>query len=138
MVQRLVWWFAAVWLVGILISIPVNAEATLTPQPAMVIEWLKFRVPNAQRARYLAIDDEIWTSALATYPGFLDKTTWLDPNQDDEVVFVISWATREQWKAIPEDDLMQINQRFDQALGFDYEMLESKEFIVPASQNRDS
>ena len=97
----------------------------------MVIEWLKFKVPLAQRDYYLAIDDEIWTSALATYPGFLDKTTWIDPNHDDEVIFIISWATREQWKAIPDDELDQINQRFDQALGFEYEMLESKEFIVP-------
>ncbi|MBX2866197.1 MAG: TIGR03792 family protein [Leptolyngbyaceae cyanobacterium MAG.088] len=102
----------------------------------MVIEWLKFRLDPSQRDRYLALDDEIWTSALATYPGFLDKTTWLDPDHDDEVIFVISWATREQWKAIPEPDLEEINQRFDQALGFDYEMIESREFIVPASQNR--
>ena len=138
MVQRLVWWFAAVWLVILSIKTPVNAEATLTPPPVMVIEWLKFKVPIAQRDRYLAIDDEIWTAALANYPGFLDKTTWLDPNHYDEVIFVISWATREQWKAIPENELTQINQQFDQALGFDYEMLESKEFIVPDGQNRDS
>ncbi|ESA38404.1 cyanobacterial tigr03792 family [Leptolyngbya sp. Heron Island J] len=113
-------------------STPVNAEATRNPQPSMVIEWLKFRVEPAQRDRYLAVDDEIWTSALESYPGFLDKTTWLDPNHDDEVIFVIAWATREQWKAIPEADLEQINQRFDAALGFDYEMLESREFNVPA------
>ncbi|NEQ49360.1 MAG: TIGR03792 family protein [Leptolyngbya sp. SIO3F4] len=103
----------------------------------MVIEWLKFRVPTTQRERYLVLDDEIWTTALASYPGFLEKKTWLDPNHDDEVIFVISWATREQWKAIPEDDLDQINQRFDESLGFGYEMLESKEFVVPASTEID-
>ena len=132
MVQRLLWCLLAVWITVVWASNPVNAEATLNPQPSMVIEWLKFRVEPAQRDRYLAIDDEIWTSALESYPGFLDKTTWLDPNHDDEVIFVIAWATREQWKAIPEADLEQINQRFDAALGFDYEMLESKEFNVPA------
>ncbi|MEM7066109.1 MAG: TIGR03792 family protein [Cyanobacteria bacterium P01_B01_bin.77] len=134
MVQRLLWCVVAVWAAIVLVSAPVNAEVTLTPQPSMVIEWLKFRVDAAQRDRYLAIDDEIWTSALATYPGFLDKTTWLDPKHDDEVIFVISWATREQWQAIPEEELEQINQRFDAALGLDYEMLESKEFIVPAKK----
>ncbi len=132
MAQRLLWCLAAVWTVIVWASTPVNAEVTLNPQPAMVIEWLKFRVEPAQRDRYLAIDDEIWTSALASYPGFLDKTTWLDPTHDDQVIFVIAWATREQWKAIPEDDLDEINQRFDTALGFDYELLESKEFNVPA------
>lgn len=129
MVPRLLLWVAAVCLVIISASTPVHA--TPTPTPSMVIEWLKFKVPPAQRERYLVIDDEIWTPALANYPGFLGKTTWLDPAHDDEVIFVISWATREQWKAIPEVDLEHINQRFDQALGFGYEMLESKEFIVP-------
>lgn len=131
MAQRLVWYVVTAWAIIIWTIAPVKAEATLNPQPAMVIEWLKFRVEPAQRDRYLAIDSEIWTSALATYPGFIDKSTWLDPNHDDEVIFVISWATREQWKAIPEEDLDEINQRFDQTLGIDYEMLESQEFIVP-------
>ena len=132
MVQRLLWCLIAVWVAIIWTGTPVNAEATVNSQPSMVIEWLKFKVDSEQRDRYLAIDDEIWTPALAAYPGFLDKVTWLDPNHDDEVIFVISWATREQWKAIPEEDLNEINQRFDTALGFDYEMLESKEFNVPA------
>ncbi len=132
MAQRLLWFVLTVWAVVMWITPPVQAEANPNAQPAMVIEWLKFRVDAAQRDRYLTIDNEIWTPALAEYPGFLDKTTWLDPNHDDEVIFVITWATREQWKAIPEDDLESINQRFDQALGIDYEMLESQEFIVPA------
>lgn len=134
MVQRLLWCVVTVLMTVVLSSSPVNAEVTLTPQPSMVIEWLKFRVDATQRDRYLAIDDEIWTSSLATYPGFLDKTTWLDPDHDDEVIFVIAWATREQWQAIPEEELEQINQRFDIALGLDYEMIEAKEFIVPAGK----
>ncbi|MEM9806332.1 MAG: TIGR03792 family protein [Cyanobacteria bacterium P01_D01_bin.56] len=135
MVQRLLWFIAAAWVVVIGVSQP--AIATVSGQPSMVIEWLKFKVDPAFRDLYLVIDDEIWTSALESYPGFLDKTTWLEPNHDDEVIFVISWATREQWKAIPEDELTEINQRFDAALGFDYEMLESKEFFVPVVQDRD-
>lgn len=138
MVKRLLLSMVAILAVVIWGIAPVNAADIVNSQPTMVIEWLKFRVPAAQRERYLAIDDEIWTPALAGYPGFLDKATWLAPGQEDEVIFVISWATREQWKAIPEADLVQINQRFDQALGFDYEMLESKEFVVPASQNMDT
>ncbi|MFG6098339.1 TIGR03792 family protein [Leptothoe sp. ISB3NOV94-8A] len=131
MVQRVLWCLMAVWTVIVWASTPVHAEATLNPQPSMVIEWLKFRVEPAQRGRYLEIDEEIWTTALESYPGFLDKTTWLDPNHDDEVIFVIAWATREQWKSIPEEELEQINQRFDAALGIDYDLMESKEFIVP-------
>ncbi|MEM9979557.1 MAG: TIGR03792 family protein [Cyanobacteria bacterium P01_D01_bin.2] len=131
--QRLLWCVVALWAAVVWVSQPVHAQATPNSQPAMVIEWLKFKVDPTQRSRYLAIDEQIWTSALETYPGFLDKTTWLDPAHDDEVIFVIAWATREQWKAIPESELEQINQRFDAALGFDYTMLESKEFNVPAT-----
>lgn len=137
MVQRLLWCLAAVWMIVIWCSQPVHASAPVNEQPSMVIEWLKFRMDPAQRDRYLAIDDDIWTTALEAYPGFVDKTTWLQPGHDDEVIFVISWATRQQWKAIPEDELEDINQRFDAALGFDYEMLESKEFFVPVSQDSD-
>lgn len=133
MVQRLLWCMVALWAALLWTSNPVSAEVTLNSQPSMVIEWLKFRVDPAQRSRYLEIDEAIWTTALETYPGFVDKTTWLDPNHDDEVIFVISWATREQWKAIPEEELEQINQNFDTTLGFDYDFLESKEFYVPAS-----
>ncbi len=133
MVQRLLWCVVALWAAVLWTSNPVSAEVTLNSQPSMVVEWLKFRVDPAQRSRYLEIDEAIWTTALKTYPGFLDKTTWLDPNHDDEVIFVISWATREQWKAIPEEELEQINQDFDTTLGFDYDFLESKEFYVPAS-----
>ena len=133
MVQRLLWCVVALWAAVLWTSNPVSAEVTLNSQPSMVVEWLKFRVDPAQRSRYLEIDEAIWTTALKTYPGFLDKTTWLDPNHDDEVIFVISWATREQWKAIPEEELEQINQDFDTTQGFDYDFLESKEFYVPAS-----
>lgn len=136
MVKRVLWGLVAVWAVIVLVSPSVNAEVTFDSQSSMVIEWLKFRVDATQRDRYLAIDDEIWTSALKTYPGFLDKTTWLDPNHEDEVIFVIAWSTREQWKAIPEDDLEQINQRFDAALGISYDLLESKEFTVPSPRSR--
>ncbi|MEM6255417.1 MAG: TIGR03792 family protein [Cyanobacteria bacterium P01_D01_bin.156] len=136
MVKRLLWCVAAAWVTIIWFSQPVQASTPMTQQPLMVIEWLKFRVDPTLRDRYLAIDDQIWTTALATYPGFLDKTTWLEPGRDDEVIFVISWATRQQWKAIPEDELEEINQRFDTALGFDYEMLESKEYVVPVSQDK--
>ncbi|MEM6353632.1 MAG: TIGR03792 family protein [Cyanobacteria bacterium P01_D01_bin.14] len=96
--------------------------------PDMVIEWLKFRMDPALRQQYIDTDSQIWTPALAEYAGFIDKVTWLDPAHADEVVFVIRWASREQWKAIGEDELTEITQRFDAAFGAEYEMVESKEF----------
>ncbi|MEM8603699.1 MAG: TIGR03792 family protein [Cyanobacteria bacterium P01_F01_bin.86] len=96
----------------------------------MVIEWLQFRVPAEHRERFVRVDDEIWTAALQTYPGFIGKETWISPNDDEVVIFVIRWQTREEWKAIPEEDLAAIEARFDEALEFVYTMEVSREFQV--------
>ncbi len=96
----------------------------------MVIELLKFKVPSQQREIFIHKDDEIWTTALAKYPGFLGKEVWINPNVPEEVTFVIQWATREQWKAIPEKDLEVVYKQFDNKLGFAYQMVESSEYQV--------
>jgi uncharacterized protein (TIGR03792 family) len=96
----------------------------------MVIELLRFKVPSQKREIFIQKDDEIWTVALAKYPGFLGKEVWINPNAPEEVTMVIQWATREQWKAIPEKDLNVIYQEFDKTLGFAYQMVESSEYQV--------
>ena len=96
----------------------------------MVIEWLEIRVSVENRERYIQIDDEIWTPALQQYDGFVSKETWISPDDPELVIFMIRWETRDQWKAIPEDELTVINQQFDEALGFDYTMVASKEYQV--------
>ncbi|MCG8362711.1 MAG: TIGR03792 family protein [Pseudanabaenales cyanobacterium] len=96
----------------------------------MVIEWLKFRVAPEFREAFIQKDTDIWTTALASYPGFLGKMVWINPNDPTEIVLVIHWATREAWKVIPQADLDQVDQQFDQAIEFDYEWVESKEYQV--------
>lgn len=96
----------------------------------MVIEWLKVRVSSDLRERYIRIDDEIWTPALKQYAGFISKETWIAPEDPEVVIFVIRWETRDQWFAIPKDELSEITNRFDQAFGADYTMEESKEYQV--------
>lgn len=96
----------------------------------MIIEWLKFQVPADQREQFVQIDDEIWTAALQGYPGFLAKETWISPEEETAVILVIRWRTRQEWKAIPADELADIEARFDAAVDFEYSMQESKEFQV--------
>ncbi len=96
----------------------------------MVIEWLKFRVAAQLREEFIIQDEAIWTTMLAQYPGFLGKEIWLNPQQAEEVVIVIRWQTREQWFAIPQADLELTEQKFNQALGGNYDMVESKEYQV--------
>ncbi|KAF3884681.1 MULTISPECIES: TIGR03792 family protein [Nostocales] len=96
----------------------------------MVIELLKVKIPPEQREKFIQKDAEIWTPALAKYPGFLGKEVWINPNDAAEVVFIIRWATREQWKAIPQGDLEAIEKKFTQALGFPQKIVESEEYQV--------
>lgn len=96
----------------------------------MVIELLKVKVPPEQREKFIQKDAEIWTKALAQYPGFLGKEVWINPDDATEIVFVIRWATREQWKVIPQADLEAIEKKFNQAIGFSQQLVECSEYQV--------
>ncbi|NJL10294.1 MAG: TIGR03792 family protein [Calothrix sp. SM1_7_51] len=99
----------------------------------MVIELLRFKVPPEMLEKYIQLDTEIWTKALAQYPGFLGKEVWTNPHNPQFVILVIHWAKKEDWKAVPQNELDEIGRRFDQALGFSYEMVESSEYQVRGS-----
>ncbi|MBE9200166.1 MULTISPECIES: TIGR03792 family protein [unclassified Nodularia (in: cyanobacteria)] len=96
----------------------------------MVIELLKFRVAPEERENYIQKDAEIWTTWLAKYPGFLGKEVWINPNDSTELILIIRWATREQWKAIPLADLQIIEDEFTKAMKKSYPIVESAEFQV--------
>ncbi|WP_414545590.1 TIGR03792 family protein [Nostoc sp. CCY0012] len=96
----------------------------------MVIELLKFKVAPEQREHYIQQDAEIWTTALAKYPGFLGKEVWINPNDPTELILIVRWATREQWKAIPVEDLQAIEAQFTQAMGESYPIVELAEYQV--------
>jgi uncharacterized protein (TIGR03792 family) len=96
----------------------------------MVIEWLTFEVDPENREKFIQIDEEIWTAVLSQYPGFIAKEVWISPENLGQVVFVVHWQTREQWKSIPQEDLEAVGQRFDAAVKFDYAMVDSREYQV--------
>lgn len=96
----------------------------------MVIEWLKVNVTPELREQYVQKDNEIWTSALSRYPGFLGKEVWISPDDLAEVVLVIRWETLEQWKAIPAEDLQRIDAEFVAAMGNTNRIVESSRYQV--------
>ncbi|MGF1570105.1 MAG: TIGR03792 family protein [Nodosilinea sp.] len=102
----------------------------------MVIEWLTFAVEPEHRETFIRLDHDIWTAALSRYPGFITKEVWISPDLLDQVVVVIRWQTREQWKSIPQSDLDAIEERFQGATAFSHRMIDSREYQVrryPAS-----
>jgi len=97
----------------------------------MVIEWLKFTVSPDQREKFIRKDEEIWTASLQKSPGFLGKEVWINPNTPSEVIFVIHWATREAWKAIPVSELENTERQFAKAFGeHTYKLIEAGEYQV--------
>lgn len=96
----------------------------------MVIEWLKIRVRPELREQYIQKDAEIWTAALAGFPGFLGKEVWIHPIDLSEIVLVIRWASREQWKAFPPERLQELEAAFNQVLPASHQIVEAGEYQV--------
>jgi uncharacterized protein (TIGR03792 family) len=96
----------------------------------MVIEWLKLRVSPELREKFIQKDAEIWTSMLATYPGFLGKEVWINPETPTEVIIVIRWASREAWESVSSDRLKQVEKQFTQEFGEQQEIIEAAEYQV--------
>ncbi|ELR96773.1 TIGR03792 family protein [Gloeocapsa sp. PCC 73106] len=97
----------------------------------MIIEWLKFEVTPEAKQKFIEADDDIYTETLATFPGYLGKETWLNPFVETEVILVIHWASREQWKGVAEDILLETEAKFAQAVGKDnYRIVESLEYQI--------
>ncbi len=96
----------------------------------MVIEWLKVRVSPELREKFIQKDAEIWTSMLASYPGFLGKEVWIDPQTPTDVVLVIRWESREAWKSVPPERLKQVEQQFARELGEQQQIIEAGEYQV--------
>lgn len=93
----------------------------------MVIEFLKFTVPLAEQAAFLAADAAIWTPALATSPGFLGKEVWASGN---DVRLVIRWRAQADWDAMERGMLAATQAEFVAALGLDYPVLSCTAFTA--------
>jgi uncharacterized protein (TIGR03792 family) len=94
----------------------------------MVIEMLRVMLKSEEVDRYVQLDAEIWTPVLSACKGFLGKEVWSNP--DGEIMVVVRWATREEWKAIPHDLLEATAQAFVTAMGYAVPFLEVQEYIV--------
>ena len=101
----------------------------------MVIELLKVEVTAEDREKYVQIEREIWTSAIAQFPGFINKEVWLNPHVPTEVILIIRWRSREEWKSISASLLEAIDCQFALKMGnTSYKIVESVEYQVETLQ----
>jgi uncharacterized protein (TIGR03792 family) len=67
------------------------------------------------QARFAAMADPqgSWEPWLAHQEGFLGRDLLWDP-EAEEGTLLIRWSSREAWKAIPEQEVEAVQQRFEQ------------------------
>lgn len=84
--------------------------------PAMadgeVIEQLRLRVPEPHRELWLQAEASSWQPWLEQQQGFLGRDLFWDP-QREEGLLLIRWTSREQWKAIPQAEVLLVQARFE-------------------------
>ena len=94
------------------IQAPVLASSVADVDVA-VIEHLRVSVPKDSRDQWLAAERGSWEPWLQQQQGFLGRDVLWDPSTE-EGVLMIRWSSREAWKAIPFDEVLTVQDRFEQ------------------------
>ncbi|WP_099237575.1 TIGR03792 family protein [Synechococcus sp. BDU 130192] len=122
-------WFGAIALVLALVfglgQGPSFAEGT-TDEP--VVEWLTFDVPQADQAKFIETELEIWNPIDRRSPAFVRKEIWQDADHPDQLTVVVSWSSQALRKVVSPEEVEAAEKAFDEAMGKSYPILEKKEF----------
>ena len=78
-----------------------------------VVEHLRVKVPSEARQAWLEAERGSWDPWLAQQPGYLGRELLWD-SEREEGTLLIRWASREQWKQIPEAEIEAVQERFEQ------------------------
>ena len=89
------------------------SEAPGAGKTAVVVEHLRVSVPAEARQAWLKAERGSWEPWLSKQDGFLGRELLWD-SQRQEGTLLIRWASREQWKQIPESEIEATQQRFVQ------------------------
>ena len=78
-----------------------------------VVEHLRVKVPAEARQAWLEAEQGSWEPWLAQQDGYLGRDLLWDPERE-EGTLLIRWASRQQWKAIPLEEVEAVQERFEQ------------------------
>ena len=78
-----------------------------------VIEHLRISVPARGREAWMEAERGSWEPWLAQQTGFLGRDLLWDP-ETEEGTLLIRWSSREAWKAIPREQVAEVQERFEQ------------------------
>ena len=78
-----------------------------------VIEHLRISVPAQGREAWLEAERGSWEPWLAQQTGFLGRELLWDP-ETEEGTLLIRWSSRQAWKAIPSEQVADVQNRFEE------------------------
>ena len=79
----------------------------------VVVEHLRIKVPADGRQAWLEAEQGSWEPWLQKQDGFLGRELLWDSARE-EGTLLIRWASREQWKTIPEAEVEAVQERFEE------------------------
>ena len=79
----------------------------------VVVEHLRIKVHAEGRQAWLQAEQGSWEPWLAQQDGFVGRDLLWDAERE-EGTLLIRWASRDQWKAIPEQEVAMVQARFEQ------------------------
>ena len=79
----------------------------------VVVEYLRIKVPADGRQAWIEAEQGSWEPWLAQQDGFVGRDLLWDAERE-EGTLLIRWASREQWKAIPEQEVDMVQARFEE------------------------
>ena len=78
-----------------------------------VIEHLRLSVPEQGREAWLEAERGSWEPRLAQQMGCRGRELLWDP-ETEEGTLLIRWSSRQAWKAIPSEQVAEVQDRFEQ------------------------
>ncbi len=81
-------------------------------EAAAITEYLRLEVPAGMEQAWLAAERATWEPWLRAQPGFLGRELFWDSSHQ-EGLLLIHWASRDQWQAIPEARIAQVQRQFE-------------------------
>ena len=78
-----------------------------------IIEYLRLQVPHEDRNAWLIAEQKSWEPWLKEQKGFLGRQLLWDAERE-EAILLISWASRSDWKTIPQEKIDQVQKTFEE------------------------
>ncbi len=77
-----------------------------------VFELLRLHVSSDDREAWLNAEKASWEPWLAKQNGFVERKLFWD-QEKEEAILLITWESRDQWKAIPQEEVDAVQKKFE-------------------------